>query len=48
MAMLESVCRSHARVLNEATQAWAEFEYNRASTAKSAQTPLARWRRARM
>jgi len=43
MAMLESVKDLTLEFLNEATQAWAEFGYNRAIHGEIGQTPLARW-----
>jgi hypothetical protein len=43
MAMLEGVADLTLGTLNEATQAWAEYEYNRAVHSQTGQTPLARW-----
>ncbi len=43
MAMLENVPDLTLAVLNEATQAWAEAEYNRKIHSETGQTPLARW-----
>jgi putative transposase len=43
MAMLESVKELTLEFLNEATQAWAEFDYNRRIHSETGQTPLARW-----
>ena len=43
MAMLEDVPDLTLAVLNEATQAWAEWEYNRKIHSETGQTPLARW-----
>jgi transposase InsO family protein len=43
MAMLESVADLTLEFLNEATQAWAEFGYNRAVHSEIGETPLARW-----
>ena len=43
MAMLEDVPDLTLTVLNEATQAWAELEYNRKIHSETGQTPLARW-----
>ncbi len=43
MAMLESVPNLTLEFLNEATQAWIEFEYNRKIHSETGQTPLARW-----
>jgi hypothetical protein len=43
MAMLESVADLTLEFLNEATQAWAEFGYNRAVHSEIGATPLARW-----
>jgi putative transposase len=43
MAMLESVKDLTLEFLNEATQAWIEFEYNRKIHSETGQTPLARW-----
>jgi len=43
MAMLESVADLTLEFLNEATQAWAEFGYNRAIHSEIGETPLARW-----
>jgi hypothetical protein len=41
--MLESVKDLTLEFLNEATQAWAEFGYNRAVHSEIGETPLARW-----
>jgi putative transposase len=43
MAMLEDVPDLTLAVLNEATQAWAELDYNRKIHSETGQTPLARW-----
>jgi hypothetical protein len=43
MAMLEGVTDLTLASLNEATQAWAEHEYNRAIHSETGQTPLARY-----
>jgi putative transposase len=43
MAMLESVADLTLEFLNEATQAWAEFDYNRAMHSETGEKPLARW-----
>lgn len=43
MAMLESVADLTLEFLNEATQAWAEFGYNRAVHREIGGAPLARW-----
>ena len=43
MAMLESVADLTLEFLNEATQAWAEFGYNRVIRSEIGETPLARW-----
>jgi transposase InsO family protein len=43
MAMLENVPDLTLEFLNEATQAWIEFEYNRKIHSETGQTPLARW-----
>jgi transposase InsO family protein len=43
MAMLEGVPDLTLELLNEATQAWIEFEYNRKIHSETGQTPLARW-----
>ncbi|MHB8474777.1 MAG: DDE-type integrase/transposase/recombinase [Steroidobacteraceae bacterium] len=43
MAMLESVADLTLEFLNEATQAWAEFGYNRGVHSETDQAPLARW-----
>jgi hypothetical protein len=43
MAMLEGVSDLTLASLNEATQAWCEYEYNRALHAETRQTPLARY-----
>jgi transposase InsO family protein len=43
MAMLESVPDLTLEFLNEATQAWAEFGYNRGVHSEIGETPLARW-----
>jgi putative transposase len=43
MAMLESVEDLTLEFLNEATQAWAEFGYNRTIHSEIGETPLARW-----
>jgi putative transposase len=42
MAMLEGVRDLTLATLNEATQAWCEYEYNRALHSETRQTPLAR------
>jgi transposase InsO family protein len=43
MAMLEDVPDLTLAVLNEATQAWAELDYNQKIHSETGQTPLARW-----
>jgi hypothetical protein len=43
MAMLEGVKDLTLATLNEATQAWCEYEYNRAVHSETGQTPLARY-----
>jgi putative transposase len=43
MAMLEGVSDLTLASLNEATQAWCEYEYNRAVHAETGQAPLARY-----
>ena len=43
MAMLESVADLTLELLNEATQAWAEYEYNRAVHSEIGEAPLARF-----
>jgi transposase InsO family protein len=43
MAMLEGVTDLTLARLNEATQAWCEYEYNRALHSETGQTPLARY-----
>jgi putative transposase len=43
MAMLESVADLTLEFLNEATQAWAEFGYNRTVHSEIGAAPLARW-----
>jgi transposase InsO family protein len=43
LAMLEGVEDLTLAVLNEATQAWCEYEYNRKIHSETGQTPLARW-----
>jgi putative transposase len=43
MAMLEGVADLTLATLNEATQAWCEFEYNRTLHSETGQTPLARY-----
>lgn len=43
MAMLESVADLTLEFLNEATQAWAEYGYNRTIHSEIGETPLARW-----
>ena len=43
MAMLENVPDLTLEFLNEATQAWIDFEYNRKIHSGTGQTPLARW-----
>jgi len=43
MAMLEGVADLTLRALNEATQAWCEYEYNRAVHSETGETPLARF-----
>jgi len=43
MAMLESVSALTLETLNEATQAWCEYEYNRATHAETGQSPLERF-----
>jgi len=40
MAMLEGVADLTLATLNDATQAWCEFEYNRARHSQTGQTPL--------
>jgi transposase InsO family protein len=42
MAMLENVTDLTLATLNEATQAWCEYEYNRAVHSETGETPLAR------
>jgi transposase InsO family protein len=43
LAMLDGVPDLTLEFLNEATQAWIEFEYNRKIHSEIGQTPLARW-----
>ncbi len=43
LAMLEGVTDLTLAVLNEATQAWCEYEYNRRVHSETGQTPLARF-----
>ncbi len=43
MAMLESVADLRLETLNEATQAWCEYEYNRAIHGETGETPLKRF-----
>ena len=43
MAMLEDVADLTLKVLNEATQAWVEYEYNRQLHSEIGQSPLARF-----
>ncbi|HTU61721.1 MAG TPA: IS481 family transposase [Polyangiales bacterium] len=43
LAMLEGVADLTLERLNEATQAWVEYEYNRAIHAETGQSPLARY-----
>jgi putative transposase len=43
MAMLESVADLTLATLNEATQAWCEYEYHRTVHSQTGQTPLARF-----
>ena len=43
MAMLEGVADLTLDYLNEATQAWVEYEYNRAIHSETGETPLARY-----
>ncbi|MGH7419396.1 MAG: DDE-type integrase/transposase/recombinase, partial [Candidatus Rokuibacteriota bacterium] len=43
LAMLEGQRDLRLALLNEATQAWVEMEYNRAVHSETAQAPLARW-----
>jgi transposase InsO family protein len=43
MAMLEGVHDLTLALLNEATQAWVELDYNRRVHSETGQTPLARW-----
>ncbi|MBP6252426.1 MAG: transposase family protein [Rubrivivax sp.] len=43
MAMLEGVADLTLATLNEATQAWCEYEYNRTVHSETGATPLARW-----
>jgi transposase InsO family protein len=43
MAMLENVADLSLELLNEATQAWVEYEYNRAIHSEIGETPLARY-----
>jgi len=43
MAMLEGVADLTLELLNEATQAWVEYEYNRAIHSEIGETPLARF-----
>ncbi len=43
LAMLEGQKDLTMRLLNEATQAWVEMEYNRGVHSETSQAPLARW-----
>jgi len=43
MAMLEGVADLTLELLNEATQAWVEYEYNRAIHSETGEAPLARF-----
>lgn len=43
LAMLEDVRDLTLEALNEATQAWAEYQYNRSTHSETGQTPLARF-----
>src|SRR6185312_4112682 len=43
MAMLEGIADLTLETLNEATQAWVEYEYNRAIHSETGATPLARF-----
>jgi putative transposase len=43
LAMLEEVRDLTLEALNEATQAWAEYQYNRSKHSETGQTPLARF-----
>ncbi|MGA7538748.1 MAG: IS481 family transposase [Steroidobacteraceae bacterium] len=43
MAMLEGVADLTLERLNEATQAWAEYEYNRSAHSETGETPLERF-----
>lgn len=43
LAMLEGQSDLSLALLNEATQAWVEMEYNREVHSETSQTPLARW-----
>jgi hypothetical protein len=43
LAMLENVRDLTLEALNEATQAWAEYQYNRSVHSETGQTPLARF-----
>lgn len=43
LAMLENVQDLTLEALNEATQAWAEYQYNRSVHSETGQTPLARF-----
>ena len=43
LAMLENVADLTLQALNEATQAWAEYDYNRSPHSETGQTPLARF-----
>ena len=43
LAMLEGVADLTLEQLNEATQAWCEYEYNRKAHSETGQTPLARF-----
>jgi len=43
MAMLEGVADLTLATLNEATQAWCEYEYNRAVHSETGEAPLARY-----